>query len=84
MAKHRVIWVKSADAAPLTDAALRKRAGVEDSTAEVHIESLSKWDSATIPAGSRDEWGSPLPGVMNVGIGELPPEGRVFLAPELA
>jgi hypothetical protein len=84
MTKVRVIWVKIADAAPLTDEALRKRAGVEDSTAEVHIESLGKWGSATIPVGSRDEWGSLLPGVMNVGYGELPPEGRVFLTPELA
>jgi hypothetical protein len=82
MAKHRVIWVKRVDAEPLTDAAVRRRAGVEDSAVEVHIESLDKMGIATIPAGSRDEWGSMLPGVMNVGYGELPPAGRLFLAAE--
>jgi len=54
------------------------------SAATIVKNSLGKCDLATIPAGSRVEWGNLLPGVMNVGIGKLPSEGRVFLTPELA
>jgi hypothetical protein len=78
-----VMWVTRGDADKVADSALRARAGVEDSRVEVKTNSLGKWDVAVIPAGSRDEWGTVLPKVLNVGSGQLPPEGRVYVvAPE--
>lgn len=74
-----VLWVKRLDADTVTEAVLRDRAGVADPAIEVRIQALGKWDMAVIPAGSRDEWGAVLSGVLNVGQNQLPPEGRVYL-----
>ncbi|HAD75269.1 hypothetical protein [Microbacterium sp. UBA3394] len=74
-----VLWVKHLDADAVTEKALRDRAGTSDSTIEVRIRALDKWDIESIPAGSRDEWGEVLSDVLNVGQNQLPPEGRVYL-----
>jgi hypothetical protein len=78
-ATQYVLWVTRDDAGPVTDAVLRERAGVEDSGVEVRTEALGRWGVAMIPAGSRDEWGTVFPEVMDVGSNQLPPEGRVFV-----
>jgi hypothetical protein len=62
----------------LADAVLRERAGV-DSGVEIRTRALSRWDTAKIPAGARDEWGSVFAEVLNVGWNQLPPEGRLYL-----
>lgn len=74
-----VVWVKRIEVEMAPEALLRKRAGVEDTSAEVRVESLDRWGLAVIPAGSKDEWGATLSEQLNVGYGELPPEGRVYL-----
>ena len=74
-----MLWVKHLDADAVTEKALRDRAGTSDSTIEVRIRALDKWDIESIPAGSRDEWGEVLSDVLNVGQNQLPPEGRVYL-----
>ena len=73
-----VLWVTRDDADDLTDAVLRERAGV-GSGVEIRTKSLSGWDTAKIPAGSRDEWGTVFAEALNVGSNQLPPEGRVYL-----
>jgi len=78
-ARRYVLWVTRTDTAPLQDAALRERAGVEDTGVEVRTEALSEWGLVAIPAGSRDEWGTVYSDVLNVGSNQLPPEGRVFV-----
>ena len=77
--KQIVVWVKRDTAEPVPDSELRERAGVEDAGIEVRTESLARWDFSKIPSGSRDEWGVVLPGALNIGHGQLPPEGRVYL-----
>lgn len=57
---------------------LREQAVVEDSTVEVQTKELGKRDVGVIPAGSRDEWGTVLTDVLNVGNTQLPPEGRAY------
>lgn len=74
-----VLWVTREGAEPVGDAVLRERAGVEDPDVEVLTRTLGTWSMATIPAGSRDEWGTVFHVVLNVGPNELPPEGRVFV-----
>ena len=78
-AKQHILWVTRDDAGTVADVVLREQAGVEDSAVEVRTESLGKWDVAMLPAGSRDEWGSTFPEVMNVWWNQLPPEGRVYV-----
>lgn len=47
-AEQQVIWVKRADAASVSEAALRERAGVDDPHIEVLVEALEKFGAATI------------------------------------
>jgi hypothetical protein len=77
-ATQYVLWVTRDDADGLADAVLRQRAGV-DSGVEIRTKALSGWDTAKIPAGSRDEWGTVFAEALNVGSNQLPPEGRVYL-----
>lgn len=74
-----VLWVRRDDADQESDAVLRERAGVNDPAVEVRTEALERWGSAVIPRGSRDEWGTVVSVVLNVGFNVLPPEGRVYL-----
>lgn len=80
-ARQYVLWVKGGDdVSTVPDSVLRERAGVTDSRVEVRTKMLvGRWDSAVIPAGSRDEWGTVLPVILNVGSNQLPPKGRVFV-----
>ena len=72
-----VLWVKREDAELLSDEVLRERAGLEGSGVEVRTEALSGWRIAVVPAGSREESGAEFSEPLNVGVNELPPEGRV-------
>lgn len=74
-----VLWVTRDDSGEVADAELRERAGVEDPDVEVRTKPLGSWGNAEIPAGSRDEWGTVFPGILNVGPNELPPGGRVYV-----
>jgi hypothetical protein len=75
----QLIWVKREASDSLPEATLRERAGIEDPEVEVRTETPTRWAIATIPAGSRDEWGTLHSEVLNVGYGQLPPEGRLYL-----
>jgi hypothetical protein len=77
----RAIWVKRDDSPILPESVLRLRAGIDDATVVVETTAVGKWGVVTIPAGSRDEFGSVL-SLMNVGHEVLPPEGRIFLLKE--
>lgn len=76
---RNVVWVKRVEVEMAPATLLRERAGIEDTSAEVLVESLDRWGLAVIPAGSEDEWGAVLSEQLNVGYAELPPEGRVYL-----
>jgi len=79
-AAQYVLWVTRDQVSTVADSVLRERAGGVDSSVEVRTKVLAgTWDIAMIPAGSRDEWGTVLPAVLNVGSNQLPPEGRVYV-----
>jgi hypothetical protein len=80
-ATHYVIWVAPAEADDLTDAEILARLGLDDHGLEVRRERLSGWMAAEIPADARDEWGHLMPGKVIVYVGQLPPEGRIFIVP---
>lgn len=73
-----MLWVTRDGGDDLEDAALRERASVGVGV-EVQRKTLRGWDTAQIPAGSRDEWGTVFAEALNVGSNQLPPEGRVYL-----
>ena len=75
-----VIWVTRDDASEVGDAALRERAGLEDSAVRVHTKRLRRGGVESLPRGSRDEWGTRFSEVLNVGYNQLPPEGQVYVA----
>lgn len=77
-----ILWIVPEDSSPSPDAALQRRAGIEDPCVEVRTERLSGWAHATIPAGSRDEWGDLVLGAMNIAANQLPPKGRIFVVAE--
>ncbi|GAA1437943.1 hypothetical protein GCM10009616_40590 [Microlunatus lacustris] len=74
-----VLWVTRDDAVAIEDALLRERAGLGGTAAKVHTKTLGRSGVEPVPAGSRDEWGTILSTVLNVGYGELPPQGRVYV-----
>ena len=78
-AKHFVIWVAREDADAIEDLVLAIRAGIEVPGVEVQVQRLGRWNVAAIPKGATDETGRRMSQVLNIGYGELPPEGRVFL-----
>lgn len=76
-----MLWVTRADADDVAEEVLRERAGA-DSGVEVRTKALSGCDTAKIPAGSCDEWGTKCAEALNVASDQLPPEGRLYLIDE--
>jgi hypothetical protein len=77
-ATQYVLWLAREGADEVADSVLLERAGVEPCV-EIRTKALSMWDTVTIPAGSRDEWGTVFAETLSVGSNQLPPEGRVYL-----